>query len=141
MTKARDLANFDDPWIAYTPTLGGVTVGSGTNSFFYSQIGKTVFVKGKFTLGSGSAITGSVTVSLPITARTNIANFQQLGSCSSFNNSILVDGQSYFINNNIGLQATLATGTYASGTPVTVGAPFTWVSGFSFTVECTYEAA
>jgi hypothetical protein len=128
-------------WTAYTPTYTGVTVGNGTTSFWYSRIGKTVFVKGKFTLGSTSAITGGVTVSLPFTARTNIANFQALGTCSMFNTSVLYFGQSYFLNNTLGLQATSASGTFATGTPFTSTVPFTWANTHSFTMECTYEAA
>ena len=143
MTRARDLASGVVPgtWIAYTPTLTGVTVGNGTNSFFYAQIGKTVFVKGKFTLGSTSSITAPMFVSLPITARANIASYQQLGDCSFFNASIITHGQGYFLNNTFGVQASLSNGTYVSGTPAGVGVPYTWTTGFSFTIECTYEAA
>jgi hypothetical protein len=143
MTRARDLASGVVPgtWIAYTPTLGGVTVGNGTNSFFYAQIGKTVFVKGKFTLGSTSSITSSISISLPISARTNISVYQTIGMCSAFNSSAIYEGQIFYSTNTLNLQASVVNGTYAYGTPMNGSAPFSWSNGHSFTVECTYEAA
>jgi hypothetical protein len=128
-------------WTAYTPTFNGVTIGNGTTSFWYNKIGKTVFVKGKFTLGSTSAITGVVSASLPVTARTNIAAFQALGTCSLFNASVLYFGQSFYNNNTIGLQASSASGTFVTGTPLAFNVPFTWAATHSFSIECTYEAA
>ena len=128
-------------WTAYTPTLGGVTVGNGTTSFFYSRIGKTVFVKGKFTLGSTSAITGSISVSFPFTARNNIVVYSINGNCMFFNNSVLIQGQNYYGSSSVNLQALLANGTYVTGTPTSGSVPFTWLNGHSFTIECTYEAA
>jgi hypothetical protein len=128
-------------WTAYTPTFTGVNTTGGTTSFWYSQIGKTVFVKGKFTLGAGSGITGAVTATLPVTARTNITNFQQLGTCSLFNTSLLYFGQAFYSSGAVGIQATSASGTYATGVTLSSSVPFMWAATHSFTVECTYEAA
>lgn len=55
-------------WQSWTPTWSGLTVGNGINSSTYVQIGKTVHFKIKFTLGSTSAVTGSLTPTLPVTS-------------------------------------------------------------------------
>jgi hypothetical protein len=128
-------------WTAYTPTFGGVTVGNGTTSFWYSRIGKTVFVKGRFTLGSTSAITGSITVSYPVVERNNISTYAINGNSTFFNNSVLIQGQNFYSSNKVNLQALLSNGTYVTGTPTSGSVPFTWVSGNSFTIEFVYEAA
>ena len=128
-------------WTAYTPTFNGVTIGNGTTSFWYNKIGKTVFVKGKFTLGSTSAITGVVTASLPFAARTNIVIYQNLGTCAFFNNSSMFFGQMFFNSNLVQLQALSTSAATGSGIQVSATVPFTWANTHSFTLECTYEAA
>jgi hypothetical protein len=127
-------------WTAYTPTFGGVTVGNGTTSFFYNRIGKTVFVKGKFTLQSTSAITGSISVSFPFTARNNIAVFSINGNVMFFNNSVILQGQSYYGSSSVNLQALVLSGGYVTGTPTSSSVPFTWLNGHSFSVEFVFEA-
>lgn len=52
-------------WTAYTPTMTNVTVGNGTFSCAYVQVGKTMTVRFKFTMGSTSSVTGTFTASLP----------------------------------------------------------------------------
>ena len=65
--NGTDWIPFDTTWNTYTPTLAGVTLGSGyTLSAAYAQLGKTVVVNFYFALGATSAITGDVSFSLPI---------------------------------------------------------------------------
>lgn len=55
-------------WQSWSPTPTNYSVGNGTVISKYIQIGKTVFVKFVFTLGSTSSVIGSVSFTLPVTA-------------------------------------------------------------------------
>jgi len=55
-------------WQTWSPSLSNLTLGNGTQIAKYIQIGKTVFVRYKFLLGSTSSVGTSPTISLPVTA-------------------------------------------------------------------------
>ena len=59
-------------WTAYTPTWGNITLGSGgaaaTSSAKYAEVNGVVLLSGSLTFGSGTSITGNVSMSLPVTA-------------------------------------------------------------------------
>ena len=63
-------------WTAFTPTWTGLTVGNGVyNQSHYSLVGKTATFAIDFSLGSTSAVTGAVTLTLPtVLARKNVYN-------------------------------------------------------------------
>lgn len=72
-------------WVAFTPTFVGFTLGNGTIDFVYSQIGKTVFVRGVITWGtsSSSGTWGPFTLTVPQTmATTQATSGNTLGTCS-----------------------------------------------------------
>src|SRR4051794_8979925 len=52
-------------WTAYTPTIGGVTLGNGTVVGFYRKVGKTLHLRVRFVAGSTTVVTGAMSVSLP----------------------------------------------------------------------------
>jgi hypothetical protein len=57
-------------WVAYTPVLTGVTLGTGgTVEAAYLKFGKTYIVRVEITLGTGGTITGEVSFTLPVTAK------------------------------------------------------------------------
>lgn len=67
-TEIRDLSNgLQGAWTTYSPTLTNITVGNGTQSARYMQVGKTIKVFYKLTLGSTSSV-GNASISLPVTA-------------------------------------------------------------------------
>lgn len=72
---------FDIAWQTYTPTISGITLGSGsTTSAAYAVIGKTVIVQFYFALGSTTTVNGDVSFSLPINhASSNRSG--QAGTC------------------------------------------------------------
>lgn len=54
-------------WSSWTPTWTNLTTGNGTLNYAkYTQIGKEVRFRLKFTLGSTTAVGTSITVSLPV---------------------------------------------------------------------------
>jgi hypothetical protein len=130
-------------WTAYTPTYAtGITVGNGTVSAKYQQIGKLVNVRFQFTLGSTSAITGIPRISLPVAASSilyvnmGIVTFGDYG-VGMYPGLAIIDTTSRVYLATIG-----ANGTYAvenAGTSATV--PFTWTTNDFIDFFLTYEAA
>ena len=63
----------------YTPTFTGFTKGNANIVARYAQSGKAVNVFVSVTLGSTSSVTGSITVSLPVTASSNAIILRGIG--------------------------------------------------------------
>jgi len=128
-------------YTSYTPTITGVTITGGTSLFAFCQIGKTVHVRGSFTLGASSAITGAITVTTPVTASSSAPNV--IGT------AIFIDAGTAAYNGMVRLPTTTVlninpintAGTFALSTVTSSSNPFTWVSTDSFQFSATYEAA
>jgi len=129
-------------WTAYTPTWTNLSPGNGTTDFAYKQLSKTVLVRGLFTRGSTSTITGAVSISLPVTSKSftagfvlGIANFDDVG----------VNGYSGVVRwestTSASLRAFNAAGTYVVNSSISSTVPFTWATGDLLAVEFFYEAA
>lgn len=58
-------------WTSYTPAITSWTLGNGTITGAYKQIGKVVFFRGKYTIGSTDTVSTALTISLPVTAVDN----------------------------------------------------------------------
>ncbi len=56
---------WESDWIAYTPALTNITLGSGTKVGQYRFAGGQCFVEGRFVYGTGSAVLGSCAVGHP----------------------------------------------------------------------------
>jgi hypothetical protein len=135
----------DGAWVAYTPTLGNMSIGDGTIEASYKKIASLVVVKAIITLGSTSSITGIVTFSHPVTSvSTDIG--------TPLGNAVMVDGSivypAFVVVNNatasvqfrvFGASSTYATTSAASRVNATV--PFTWASGDIMRFQYAYEAA
>ena len=134
-------------WTTYTPTitadLGGFSLGNGTVSGRYKQIGKTVFFHLKFVYGSTTSPgTGHWNFSLPVQAYDQNFNFSA---------SILDNGNAWYGgigNGNYSGSTTsfvvITPGTSASVTTWTSvgnGGPFSWSSADNITISGSYEAA
>jgi hypothetical protein len=70
---AAQMNGIGEATASYTPTLGGITIGNGTVVGSFTRVNKLVYGSVTVTLGSTSAITTTVTFSLPVTAATNSA--------------------------------------------------------------------
>jgi hypothetical protein len=128
-------------WTSYTPTFTNFTLGNGTIAAAYTQVGKTVTVRLKVTLGTTSSVSGSLTASLPLTAGSGYASsLHPIGTCILYNNTSLYFGLGVYAS------ATTFTLRYNSGSAATLSTttsttPFTWASTHSFMATITYEAA
>ncbi len=65
-TLSDALAALTGAWTTtHTPTLGNLTLGTGTSVFSYRRMGKTLDFFWIFTLGAGSAVGSGPTITLP----------------------------------------------------------------------------
>lgn len=72
-----DLAVVGGSWTDYVPTPTNLTIGNGTITGRYNQTGKTVDFITTITFGSTTVLTGSPTLTLPVTG---LASFSPLGA-------------------------------------------------------------
>jgi len=129
-------------WTSWTPTPTNFTVGNGTLTCAYFQVGKQVTCQFQFLLGTTSAISGTFIFSKPVTG-ISYANLMVLGDCY-----MLVAGvnniMGYFFDSTtttIRVLAGLANGTYTSVGVLNATTPATWASGDMLTGTFTYQAA
>lgn len=129
-------------WTAFTPTLsGGWTVGNGTWASYYTQLGKLVFWRMRFTAGSTTTFAGTPGFSLPVTAKSSGITHNPvpvyLGAA----------GATYFgiayiaTTTRVDMVAQLASGTYVANATISATVPSTWASGNSIEFAMCYEAA
>lgn len=133
-------------WKSWTPTLANITLGNGSVTAIYTQIGKTVFFRILFVMGSTSAMGTAPTFSLPVAGApqvtsgsssepigqawiedTGVRNFQ--GICT-LGSTALTAGFLF-----------LAVSTSVIASQVTSTAPMTWGTGDSFQCVGSYQVA
>lgn len=130
-------------WAAYTPTFTNMTLGNGTITFRYSQVGKTVFVQGDVVFGSTTSISGIPVISLPVTASSQTAGSTQLGGAYAEDAGVTGYALMIRLNNttSVNVLAFGAGGTWLTTAPVSSTIPFTWGTNDLFRFTITYEAA
>ena len=133
-------ASIEAGWTAYTPTFYNATIGNGTVSFYYKKIGKTVFIKGRFSLGSTSNIGTLLDWSLPFTVASNTLGLPTWGLATYYNGAIFM-GSNVYIGGNIVMRSIrfIVNGSNISNGEVTPTNPFTWSAGCHFDTEFSYE--
>jgi hypothetical protein len=142
--QVRDLINGFGAWNtsastpAYTPTVTGITLGSGTVTGAYSQVGKVVNFRVTVTLGTGFSVAGNPIVSLPVAAISTSRDFNITAKFATSGGSVYqagaIPGSTTTVN-------TYILGTNGAFTTVTSTTPFTWGIGYLIYVGGTYEAA
>lgn len=126
-------------WTSFTPSWTNLTVGSGTNSGKYCQIGKLVFVEVQFAYGAGSAVNNYAKFALPVSQFGDFVN--------SFDVLFLDNGTAWYKGGCIVSSSSAEIYCLASdGANVSLRAPdsstpFTWAAGDSIVVNGFYEAA
>lgn len=130
----------------WTPTWTNLTTGNGTLGYAkYAQFGKTIHFRLRFVLGSTSAVSGVVGISLPVTAASSYVaadittrNVQLLDSSSGTR----VFGLSIFgSTSRFDLFAEGTAGTYTGIASLSSTVPFTWATSDEIQVSGAYEAA
>lgn len=133
-------------FIAHTPTFTNLTVGDGTLTGAYARVNDLVYYYGLITFGATTAITGSVSLGLPVNLHsTQIASAGPLGLLYMADAST---GIWYAGNMNANASATsvvastwAANGTYVSRGNLTAAIPFTWTTSDRIHWAITYRAA
>ena len=131
-------------WAAWTPTFTNLTVGNGTLTARYIQSNKTVNYSLHFVFGSTSSISGTTTISLPVTAASTAASqaavisvwYLDAGVDTYFGQSNPDDRTTTNFRLNVGGgTTTLLTVT----TNVNATSPFTWTTSDAIYVSGMYE--
>jgi hypothetical protein len=125
-------------WLTWTPTWTNVTVGSGTVTARYSKVGKRAKGELLFILGAGSAISGDIIFTLPVTAKTQVV-IEGLFYDSSASARYPAMGR--ISGANADLKALNAAGTYLAAVSASATIPFTWASGDSIWCKWDCEEA
>jgi hypothetical protein len=126
-------------WTTYTPTNTGLTIGNGTQTARYVKIDKTVHVAYKFTMGSTSSLTGSVSIGLP---STNVSALMAAVFVFDFGGTVLV-GSAFAdpSQGSVTIRPNKASGTTYVSINDNLGSAFTWVTNDQFFFNLTYEEA
>lgn len=130
-------------WQDWIPSYTNFNAGNGTLSYAkYLQIGKTVFFRIRFILGSTSAVTGGLIFSLPVTASAN-HNSESIGQATisdigtrDFACSVVISGTT---GGGIIIHPIVATYLDRDGTDATK--PMIWAAGDIWSAQGMYEAA
>lgn len=113
-------------------------------SCFYTQLGKTVIVAGRFVLGSTSAVSSGPIMSLPVSNNTTTysTTYQNIIGNATYSQTNLVPGV-LSINSSSGAnnaQFLFITGSVIYG-GISSTTPATWGTGNVITWHAIYEAA
>lgn len=132
--------------VNYTPTLTGITLGSGTNTARYRHHGSTIICDGMVTIHATTVVTGLIGVGLPITAKNLSGSFA--GEFFFHGAGRMTDNSSGNAYGGVGivgvgtLTQDLTKMTYiatAGGAGWQVGVPLAWEGSDRFSWFCEYE--
>lgn len=125
-------------WTTYTPSLTNWTLGNGTITGKWVQVGKTVFFRSVLTFGSTTTAASSApNISLPTAA---IANDNTYDVQARFWHSpSMYQAAAYQVSTTVYGAFIIGTnGVYLTPSTTT---PFTWATGDQVLISGTYEAA
>jgi hypothetical protein len=140
---AAQMNGIGEATASYTPTLGGITIGNGTVVGSFTRVNKLVYGSVTITLGSTSAITTTVTFSLPVTAAANSASLL-IGNGYYFDTSTSETylGVSFRSNTTTCTPFVSASaGAYLVRSIINATVPVAFGNGDSLVYQFTYEAA
>lgn len=117
-----------EPWQSFTPSWGGVTLGSATNSGRYRRSGGSIEIKARLTLSS-TTMTGPLTLTAPVDADA-AASLDTLKVVYSDTGSTAASvghaaGASV---SSISLWAINSASTYITTAAISSSVPFTWAN-------------
>lgn len=142
-SKYATIANFPaTAWTSYTPTLTNLTLGNGTLSARYIQMGKTVIVRFAFILGTTSSVSALPMFSLPsgITASSN-QNWQPGPARYDDPGAGLYSGFTYFQDSStVRFFTYMVSGSYIKENNVSSNTPFTFANGDGIYTTIVFEA-
>jgi hypothetical protein len=130
---------------SYTPTFRNLTLGNGTVTANYAQVGDLVYVDMDLTWGSTTSITSTfITMSVPVTP--TFTGFRGLPNAVLLTDSGTATyyGHAKPYNlvgaSEVVLQVVQTTGSFNKIAEITSSSPFTWTTNDSISVQIVYEA-
>ena len=140
LSGKTDVANFGmGAWDAYSPAVAHISYG-GTGSlasYRYKVTGKTCIGRIYIAMGTGAAVDGSVSITLPVPAY--LADDQYVcGVASLFSGAATFSG-TYHTSGSIYVSA--ISGSYLNDAALSSTVPFTWGSGCKIIIDYRYETA
>ena len=128
----------------WVPTYANLTVGDGTVTARYTQIGKLVLAEYMLLWGSTTSISGTVNVSLPVTSASTYAQLDSPIGTAQF----LDDGSDRYLGTvswntttTLAVQALNAATTHLRTASLSSTIPFTWTTNDRLAFTVAYEAA
>jgi hypothetical protein len=121
------LLNFSPGWAS------GITVGTPTQVATVQTIGRRAIVTGKFVLGAGSAVTGDVSLNLPIAAAAppgeslspiGFIALRDASPAGTYHGNVLMNSTTGTL-----MRASIVSGSNIVINPLSSTVPFTWASG------------
>ena len=142
VTLANLAKGLGGAWATWDITWTNLTETSGTETAVYTQIGKTVRCRFTFTFGASSAISGSVSLSLPVTAATYDAGVPVgLVQCVDASGGNFF-GPIFITSTTVANVKLFRTdSTYASQSNLSSTVPMTWTTSDKLVGQFMYEAA
>lgn len=132
-------------WQSYVPTFSNLTIGNGTLTASYIQIGKTVFFRMSVVFGTTTSVSGAVVVALPVTSVAYMGGGGQppIGIARILDAGINAFGGAVFwaTTGTANLQVYNASATYLQFSDTSSTIPMTWGNGDAFSLSGSYEAA
>jgi hypothetical protein len=125
-------------WTSWTPTYTNLTVGNGTVTAKYIQIGKLVTAYWKIVFGSTTSVAGSVDLTLPINAVAEYA-YTPVGYAKSNADEYFMGGTA--LNNKWKIQNMIASGSFVYPSGISSTSPNNWTTGNYITLWASYEVA
>lgn len=148
ITPAKLIAGTGTSWAtsSFTPTFTNLTIGNGTISARYKQIGKLVQGRISVVFGSTTSISGDVSFTLPVaaTAYAGTANVTPIGDAQMYDVSAarLYFGKVSMSSSGLAtIRAQAADLPYLYFFLLGAGVPFTWATGDEIGISFEYEAA
>lgn len=140
---------YSSAWTSYTPTFTSLSVGNGTLTGAYKQIGTVVIGKFKLIFGSSTTVSGAATFTLPVTALAT--SYSALGSTQIGAGSILdssgptvYPAMACYSTTTVALiRVSVTNSTYASHSGIGTSIPFVaaWTTNDEISLQFMYEAA
>lgn len=132
-------------WTAWTPTWTNLAVGNGTLTAAYTVIGKTVHVRLLLDIGTTTSITGTISLTLPITAASGYTSGEgSLIGVAKFLDDGTASYSGYLqINSTTACAPVVVTtgSTYAGLAGVSNTVPFGFATSDDISFTGTYQAA
>lgn len=130
-------------WQSWVPTWTNASVGNGSVTAEYVQVGKTVFYKLIFVFGSTSSITGNPSFSLPVTSVAVENAGIEIGSgyLRDSNGSVVLGSVLHGSTTTGQVTYHAVSGSLVIRGGVSSSAPFTWATNDGILLQGCYEAA